>query len=97
MIHNQHQENLAERSLVIESFGEGEAWTFYWYMDPIVKGLTESYRFHATVTPDGQVSMHGMWIALSERERLAQDQAIQFVKDRFGRVGLNEENTEGGS
>jgi len=95
MIHNQHQENLAERSLEIHQSTDGEYWQFYWFMDPLSRGLSESYRFYAHVSPDGQVSMIGMWMATNERESLAQEQAIQFAKDRYERVGLSEEDTEG--
>lgn len=97
MIRNPHQENLAERSLEVNPAEEGEYWKFYWFMDPIVSGLAESYRFYAHVSPEGQVSMIGMWVATNERESLAQEQAIQFVKDRFERYGLDAEDTEGGN
>ncbi len=96
MIHNQYQEILAERSLVIHAAEDGEGWEFYWYIDPITNGLSKLRRFFAHVSFEGQVDMLGMWTATSDEDRIAQQQAIQFVKDRYKRFGLNEEDTEGG-
>ncbi len=97
MIRNQYQEILAERSLSIEQAEEGEYWTFHWYIDPISNGLSKWHRFFAHVYPDGKVDMIGMWVALDEEQSIAQEQAIQFAKDRYERLGLDEENTESGN
>lgn len=93
-MHNQYQETLAERSMVIEPAGEGEYWTFHWYVDPISNGSAKWHRFFAHVHPNGFVDMIGMWIARSEEEKIAQEQAIQFAKDRFKRVGLEKEDID---
>lgn len=94
MIRNPYQETLAERSLSIEPAEEGEYWTFHWYVDPILNGMSKGHRFLAHVSPDGKVDMIGMWIALDEEQSLVQEQAIQFAKDRFQRVGLEEEEID---
>lgn len=96
MIYNQYQEVLAERSLVVHDASNGEGWEFYWYIDPITNGLSNSHRFFAHISFEGEVNMLGMWIALNDEEKIAQQQAIQFVKQRYERYGLNEEDTEGG-
>ncbi len=87
-----YQRTLAEVSLNVSpaSDGNGEVWYFYWYMDPLTRGLSESYRFSVHISFDGTISMLGMWIALNEREETAQRQAIQFVKERYQRYGLEE-------
>ena len=90
MIRNPYQEELAERSLVVHEAENGEGWEFHWYVDPITNGLSKWHRFFAHVSLDGDVDMLGMWIALNEEERFAQEQAIQFVKDRYERYGLDE-------
>jgi hypothetical protein len=91
MIRNHYQETLAERSLVVHETGDGgEGWEFYWYEDPITNGLAKGHRFFAHVSSDGFVSMIGMWVALNEGQRLAQEQAMQFAKKRFTEVGLEE-------
>ncbi len=94
MIRNPYQETLAERSLLIEPAEEGEYWIFHWYVDPILNGLAKWHRFFAHVSPDGFVDMVGMWIATSEEEKIVQEQAIQFAKDRFKRVGLEKEELD---
>ena len=97
MIHNPYQDTLAERSLVIEPAEEGEYWTFHWYVDPLSYGLSKWHRFFAHVDPDGKVDMIGMWVATSEEESLAQEQAIAFAKARYERYGLDEQNQESGN
>lgn len=96
MIHNQYQEILAERSMDIEPAGPGEYWRFRWYIDPISNGLANWIQLTAHVSEDSGVRMLGMPVALSEEEMLAQEQAVQFAKDRYERLGLDEEDTEGG-
>ncbi len=96
MIHNQYQETLAERSMIIEPDGEGENWSFRWYTDPISNGLAKWAQYSVHVS-EGYIAFHGMVMPRDEEEVVAMDEAIEFVKDRFRRVGLNEEDTEGGS
>ncbi len=95
MICNPYQEQLAERSLEVGPAEEGQYWTFYWYVNPISNGLSKGHRFFAHVYPEGRVDMIGMWIALNDEEKIAQQQAIQFAKQRYERYGLNEEDLEG--
>ncbi len=97
MIHNPHQEVLAERSLVVHEAEDGEGWEFHWYEDPLTNGLTKWHRFFAHVSPDGEVRMIGMPVALSEEEALAQEQAVAFVHARYKRNGLDEYNQESGN
>ncbi len=97
MIHNQYQEILAERSLVVHAAENGEGWEFHWYIDPITNGLSKLRRFFAHVSSEGEVNMLGMWLATNDEDSVAQQQALQFVKDRYKRLGLNEEDTESGN
>ena len=97
MIHNQYQENLAERSMFRESAGDGEYWDFRWYIDPISNGLSKWIHLRVHVSDESGVRMLGMPIARDDEELLAQEQAVQFVKDRYERLGLDEENTESGN
>lgn len=93
MIHNQYQEDLAERTMVIEPDGDGELWHFRWYIDPISNGLSKWHQYHVFVS-DGYIAFHGLAMPRDEEEMLAMDQAMEFVKERFRKVGLSEENTE---
>ena len=92
---NPYQETLAERSMVTEPAGDGEYWEFRWYIDPISNGLSKWIRLTAHVSEES-VRMIGMPVARDEEEMLAQEQAYQFVKERYERIGLDEYNQEGG-
>lgn len=97
MTHNQYQKVLAERVMEIESVGfggPGEYWRFRWYIDPISNGLAKWIQLTAHVSEESGVRMLGMPVALSEEESLAQEQAVQFAKDRFKRVGLEKEEID---
>jgi hypothetical protein len=80
----------------IEPAGDGEYWEFRWYIDPISNGLGNWIRLIAHVSEDG-VRMIGMPVARSEEESVAQQEAVAYIKDRYERLGLDEENTEGGN
>lgn len=88
---NPYQERLAEHSLVSTPAGNGEYWDFTWFIDPITNGLANWLKFTAHVSEDG-VSMVGLRVALDEKEIGEQENAIQFIKERYERFGLNEED-----
>lgn len=88
---NPYQETLAERSMVTEPAGPGEYWEFRWYIDPISNGLSKWICITAHVSEES-VRMIGMPVARDEEEMLAQEQAYQFVKERYERIGLDEYN-----
>jgi len=96
MIYNQYQESLAERSMVVEPNGDGEIWSFRWYADPIAKGLADWKQYTAHVS-DGYITFHGMTMPRNEAEMVEMDRAMQFVKARYERVGLDEQNQESGN
>lgn len=96
MIRNQYQLDLAERSLVIEPGEDGESWSFRWYVDPISNGLSKWYQFQAYVHEDG-IQMLGMLMPRDEEEMLAQEQAVQFIRERYERLGLDETDYESGN
>ncbi len=95
MIYNQYQEILAERSMVIEPDGDGENWSFRWYADPISNGLSKWTQYNVRVS-EGYIEFYGMQMPRDEEEMVEMDRATQFVKARYGRVGLSEEDTESG-
>ncbi len=95
MIYNQYQEILAERSMVIEPNGSGENWSFRWYTDPISNGLSKWTQYNVRVS-EGYIECYAMQMPRDEEEMVEMDQAMQFVKARYGRVGLNAEDTESG-
>ena len=93
MIYNRYQEELAERSLVIEPDGDGETWNFRWYADPITKGLSKWTHYSVRIS-DGFIAFHGLAMPRDEEEMIEMDRAMQFVKARYERVGLSEEDQE---
>jgi uncharacterized protein (DUF1697 family) len=94
MIRNAYQEILAERSMVIEPAGPGEYWRFRWYIDPISNGLAKWIQLTAHVSEEENVRMIGTPVALDMEESAAQEQAFQFIKERYERYGLTEEDEE---
>ena len=87
---NPYQERLAERSMVIELSGNGENWSFRWYVDPISNGLAKWHQYHVYVSK-GYIAFHGLPMPRDEEEELAMNQAMAFVKKRYERFGSDEE------
>ena len=90
MIHNHYQRSLAERSMVIEPSGDGEDWSFRWYVDPISNGLSKWQQYIVHVS-EGFIAYHGMVMPRNEEERIAMEQAMEFVKERLSTVGFEKE------
>ncbi len=92
---NPYQDMLAERSLVTTPTDEGENWNFRWYLDPITNGMSKWYHFNVSVLAGTKlIAVHGWLSARDEDELLAQEQALEFIKKRYERFGLDEEDVD---
>lgn len=97
MIRNHYQEELAERSLFVEVMGDGELWKFRWYVDPIVNGLSRYYNFVGHVSEDGEAFLVRTYVPWAEEEQVAEQQALEFLKERYERIGLDATDQESGN
>jgi hypothetical protein len=86
-----YQKTLAERSLVTEPSEYGEYWEFRWYIDPLCNGLSKWVTITAHVSDEYGIRIIGGPLTIDEEELSAQEQAAQFVEERYRRYGLAEQ------